>query len=253
MGAEVIKCEIPPIGDTGRNMTPFGYFYKGYPPVFIHNNVNKYWIGLDLHKPEAQEIFLQLAAKSDVVEINLRPGVMEKWNVGYHHLKAVNPGIIYISKTGFGQWGQYATENRPSNDGASQGLSGYAWMSSFPGQPPLKSSIYPCDDYGGLMGEVAVLAALHHRKKTGKGQFIDLSQSENIMRVMSWSGPISSLPARPRSLPETGTSPSVRPTRWSRRMRSLWPWPRRHPKNSKGCVRPWASRNWRTTPDLMII
>ena len=189
MGAEVIKCEIPPIGDTGRNMTPFGYFYKGYPPVFIHNNVNKYWIGLDLHKPEGQEIFLELAAKSDVVEINLRPGVMEKWNVGYHHIKAVNPGIIYISKTGFGQWGQYATENRPSNDGASQGLSGYAWMSSFPGQPPLKSSIYPCDDYGGLMGEVAVLAALHHRKKTGEGQFIDLSQSENIMRVMSWVWP----------------------------------------------------------------
>ena len=113
MGAEVIKCEIPPIGDTGRNMTPFGYFYKGYPPVFIHNNVNKYWVGLDLHKPEGQEIFLELAAKSDIVEINLRPGVMEKWNVGYHHLKAINPGIIYISKTGFGQWGQYATENRP--------------------------------------------------------------------------------------------------------------------------------------------
>lgn len=193
MGAEVIKCEIPPIGDTGRNMTPFGYFYKGFPPVFIHNNVNKYWIGLDLHKPAAQALFLELAAKSDIVEINLRPGVMEKWNVGYHHLKAVNPGIIYISKTGFGQWGPYATENRPSNDGAAQGLCGYAWMSSFPGQPPLKSSIYPCDDYGGLMGEVAVLAALHHRRKTGQGQYIDLSQSENIMRLMSWVWPYQQL------------------------------------------------------------
>lgn len=193
MGAEVIKCEIPPIGDTGRNMTPFGYFYKGFPPVFIHNNSNKYWIGLDLHKPEAQAVFLELAAKSDVVEINVRPGVMEKWNVGYHHLKAVNPRIIYISKTGFGQWGPYAKENRPSNDGAAQGLCGYAWMSSFPGQPPLKSSIYPCDDYGGLMGEVAVLAALHHRDKTGVGQFIDLSQSENIMRVMSWVWPYQQL------------------------------------------------------------
>jgi crotonobetainyl-CoA:carnitine CoA-transferase CaiB-like acyl-CoA transferase len=62
-------------------------------------------------------------------------------------------------------------------------------MSSFPDQPPLKSSIYPCDDYGGLMGEVAVLAALHHRDRTGEGQFIELSQSENIMRVMSWIWP----------------------------------------------------------------
>ncbi len=189
MGAEVIKCEIPPIGDTGRNMAPFGYFYKGFPPVFIHNNMNKYWMGLDLHKPEAQAIFQELALKSDIIEINLRPGVMDKWNVGYHQIKKINPRIIYISKTGYGQWGPYAAENRPSNDGAGQGLCGYAWMSSFPDQPPIKSSIYPCDDYGGIMGEVAVLAALHHRDKTGKGQFIDLSQSENIMRTMSWIWP----------------------------------------------------------------
>jgi crotonobetainyl-CoA:carnitine CoA-transferase CaiB-like acyl-CoA transferase len=114
---------------------------------------------------------------------------MESWNVGYRQIKEVNPGIIYIAKNGFGQWGKYATENRPSNDGASQGFSGYAWMSSFPGQPPLKSRIYPCDDYGGLMGEMAVLAALHHRERTGKGQYIELSQSENIMRAMSWVWP----------------------------------------------------------------
>ncbi len=189
MGAEVIKCEIPPIGDTARNMTPFGYMYQGFPPVFIHNNVNKYWIGLDLHKPEGQKLFHELAAKSDIIEVNLRPGVMEKWNAGYHQIKEINPGIIYISKTGFGQWGQYAAENRPSNDGAAQGLCGYAWTSRFPGRPPLKAGIYACDDFGGVMGEVAVLAALHHRDKTGEGQFIDLAQSENIMRAMSWVWP----------------------------------------------------------------
>jgi crotonobetainyl-CoA:carnitine CoA-transferase CaiB-like acyl-CoA transferase len=189
MGAEVIKCEIPPMGDTCRDMTPFGYLFKGYGPVFVHSNINKYWIGLDLHKAEAQRVFLELAAKSDVIEENLRPGVMESWNVGYRQVKEINPGIIYIAKNGFGQWGQYARENRPSNDGASQAFSGYAWMSSFPDQPPLKSSIYPCDDYGGLMGEVAVLSALHYRERTGKGQYIELSQSENIMRIMSWVWP----------------------------------------------------------------
>ena len=189
MGAEVIKCEVPPLGDTCRDMTPFGYLFRGYGPVFVHSNINKYWIGLDLHKTEAQKVFLELAAKSDIIEENLRPGVMEGWNVGYRQIKEVNPGIIYIAKNGFGQWGQYAEENRPSNDGASQAFSGYAWMSSFPGQPPLKSRIYVCDDYGGLMGEVAVLAALHYRERTGKGQFIELSQSENIMRAMSWVWP----------------------------------------------------------------
>jgi len=189
MGAEVIKCEIPPMGDTCRNMTPFGYLFREHGPVFTHTNINKYWIGLDLHKTEAQKVFLELAAKSDIIEENLRPGVMENWNIGYRQIKEINPSIIYIAKNGFGQWGQYAEENRPSNDGASQAFSGYSWMSSFPARPPLKSRIYLCDDYGGLMGELAVLAALHYRERTGKGQFIELSQSETIMRAMSWVWP----------------------------------------------------------------
>ena len=189
MGAEVIKCEIPPMGDTCRDLTPFGYHFREQGPAFAHMNTNKYWLGLDLHKPEAQEVFKELAATADVIEDNLRPGVMETWNVGYRQITQVNPGIIYISKNGFGQWGQYAEENRPSNDGASQGFSGYAWLSSFPNQPPLKSRLYICDNYGALMGELAILAALHYRQRTGKGQFIELSQTEAIMRAMTWVWP----------------------------------------------------------------
>ncbi len=191
MGAEVIKCEIPPMGDTARTryLAPFSYLFKEQAPVFLHINTNKYWLGLDLHKTEAQKVFLELAARSDVIESNMRPGVMDSWNIGYRQIKEINPDIIYISKTGFGQWGQYAEENRPSNDGAAQAFSGYAWLSSFPGQRPLKSRLYLCDNYGALMGEVAVLAALHYRERTGKGQFIELSQSENIMRAMSWVWP----------------------------------------------------------------
>jgi crotonobetainyl-CoA:carnitine CoA-transferase CaiB-like acyl-CoA transferase len=189
MGAEVIKCEMPPLGDTLRGLVPFGYWFREQCTSFIRPNPNKYWLGLDLHKPEGQELFLELAAKADIIEENQRPGVMERWNVGYRQIKEINPGIIYISKTGFGQWGQYARENRPSNDGAAQAFSGYAWMSSFPKQHPLKSRLYICDSYGALMGEVAVLAALHYRERTGKGQFIELSQSESIMRAMSWIWP----------------------------------------------------------------
>jgi crotonobetainyl-CoA:carnitine CoA-transferase CaiB-like acyl-CoA transferase len=189
LGAEVIKCEMPPLGDTLRSLVPFGYWFREQCTSFLRPNPNKYYLGLDLHKPEAQEVFLELVAKADIVEENLRPGVMERWNVGYRQLKEINPGIIYISKTGFGQWGQYARENRPSNDGAAQAMSGYAWMSSFPGQPPLKGRLYICDSYGALLGELAVLAALHYRDRTGKGQFIELSQSESIMRAMSWIWP----------------------------------------------------------------
>ncbi len=189
MGAEVIKCEIPPMGDTCRDLTPFGYLFREQGPAFVHMNTNKYWLGLDLHKTEAQKVFLELAANADIIEENLRPGVMERWNVGYRQVEEINPRIIYISKNGFGQWGQYAEENRPSNDGASQGFSGYAWLSSFPGRSPLKSRLYICDNYGALMGELAVLAAIHYRERTGKGQYIELSQSEAIMRVMSWVWP----------------------------------------------------------------
>ncbi len=189
LGAEVIKCEIPPIGDTSRNLGPFGSYFREQGTGFVHANQNKYFMGLDLHKPQAQEIFRQLAARADVVEENMRPGVLEKWNVGYRQLKEINPGLIYISKNGFGQWGQYADENRPSNDGASQGLAGFAAMSYFPGQRPLRNRLYVADNYGALLGEVAVLAALHHRQKTGRGQYIELSQTESLIRTMSWVWP----------------------------------------------------------------
>jgi len=207
LGAEVIKCEIPPFGDTIRSFIPL---WKGQSPALIHPNPNKYWLGLDLHKPEAQKIFHELATKSDIIENNLRPGVMEKWNVGYQQIKEIKPDIIYISKNGFGQWGQYATENRPSNDGASQALSGFSWMSSFPGQLPLKNRLFVCDDFGALMGEVAVLAALHYRKRTGKGQYIELSQTENIMRTMSWVWPYQQIAGK-RAMPAGNRDVSICP------------------------------------------
>ena len=72
MGAEVIKCEVPPMGDTCRNLNPFGYLFKEQGPAFLHMNINKYWLGLDLHKTEAQEVFKELAARSDIIEENLR-------------------------------------------------------------------------------------------------------------------------------------------------------------------------------------
>jgi crotonobetainyl-CoA:carnitine CoA-transferase CaiB-like acyl-CoA transferase len=189
MGAEVIKIELPPGGDVTRSLNPFGWFYKEQGPMFIHINPSKYYMALDLHIDIAQNIFKELCAKADIVEFNLRPAVTNRWNIGYEDIKKVNPGIIYIEKNGFGQWGRYAEEDRPSNDGAAQALSGYAWLSSFPNRPPLKQSIWICDVYGAMMGEVAVLAALHHRKKTGKGQYIEMSQSENIMRAMGWVWP----------------------------------------------------------------
>ena len=159
LGAEVIKIELPPAGDVTRSLNPFGWLYKEQGPMFMHINPSKYYMALDLHKEEAQKIFHELAAKSDIIEFNMRPAVVKRWNIDYETISKINPGIIYIEKNGFGQWGQYAEEDRPSNDGAAQALSGYAWTSSFPGHPPLKQSIWICDVFGAMMGEVAILAA----------------------------------------------------------------------------------------------
>jgi crotonobetainyl-CoA:carnitine CoA-transferase CaiB-like acyl-CoA transferase len=189
LGAEVIKIEMPPGGDPTRGLNPFGFFYKKQGCIFMHINTDKYYMALDLHIEAGQRIFHELCAKADIVEFNMRPAVTKSWNVGYEEIKKINPGIIYVEKNGFGQWGRYAEEGRPSNDGAAQALAGYSWISSFPGNPPLKQSIWVCDVYGALMCEVGVLAALHHRKKTGKGQYIEMSQSENIMRAMGWVWP----------------------------------------------------------------
>ena len=193
LGAEVIRCEIPPLGDTTRSLNPFGWFFKDQSPLLFHINQNKYWLGLDLHKPQGQKVLCELAARCDIVENNFRPGVMERFNIGYRQIKEINPKVIFLAKNGYGQWGQYAKENRPSNDGASQALSGYSFMSRFPGQTPLKMRAYIGDNYGGLVAEIAVLSALHHRDRTGKGQYIEFSQTENVFRTMSWIWPYQQL------------------------------------------------------------
>ncbi len=193
LGAEVIRCEMPPLGDTTRSLNPFGWFHKDQSPLLFHINQNKYWLGIDLHKPEAQKLICEFAAKCDIVENNFRPGVMEQWNIGYQQIKEINPRIIYLAKNGYGQWGQYAKENRPSNDGASQALSGYSYMSRFPGHTPLKMRAYIGDNYGGLCAEIAVLTALHYRDRTGEGQYIEFSQTENVLRTMSWIWPYQQL------------------------------------------------------------
>lgn len=99
-------------------------------------------------------------------------------------MKEVNPRLIYIANNGFGQWGPYV--ERPSYDAIAQSESGEAWISGFPGRLPMKSGIWLCDYYGALMAAVGILAALHYRERTGKGQYIEFSQAENIMRAMDW-------------------------------------------------------------------
>jgi crotonobetainyl-CoA:carnitine CoA-transferase CaiB-like acyl-CoA transferase len=184
LGATVFKVELPGMGDTMRSLSPFAKFFRGAALGWLKEARNKYHLGLDVHSDAGKQVFKDLVARSDVVVENLRAGTMDRWGIGYRQLKEINPKLIYIALNGFGQWGPYL--ERPSYDAIAQAESGMAWSSGFPDKLPMKSGIWVADLYGGLNGAVSVLAALNHRDKTGEGQFIELSQAENIVRSMDW-------------------------------------------------------------------
>jgi len=185
-GAEVIKVELPGGGDTMRSVTPYGTFWKNASLGQLPQNHNKYHLALDVRTSTGAEVFRRLALRSDVVVENLRAGTMDRWGIGYKQLREVNPGIIYIALNGFGQWGGYS-EGRASYDAVAQTVSGLLATTGFPGRLPLKAGVFIGDYFGALMGALSVLAALHYRDRTGKGQFIEYSQGEGLMRALDWS------------------------------------------------------------------
>ena len=184
-GAEVVKVELPPAGDTMRYVPPDGYYWDNLCIGFMPENHNKYHVGIDLHKEEGKELFRSLVKRADVFVENLRAGTMDRWGLGYRQLSQLNPGLIYLAATGFGQWGPYST-GRASYDLLAQAMSGLAGITGFPDRPPMKSGTYIGDFFGSVVNATAILAALHWRESTGKGQFIEYAQSEGLMRALDW-------------------------------------------------------------------
>ena len=185
-GAEVIKVELPGAGDTARSLTPWGQFWKNAALSWLSEARNKYHVAIDLHKDKGRELFYELVSKSDVVVENMRAGTLDrKFKIGYRQLREVKPDIIYATNSGFGQWGPYTT-GRASYDAVAQAVSGLASITGFPGHPPLKAGIWIGDFYGALMSAVSILAAINYRDRSGKGQFIDFAQSENLIRALDW-------------------------------------------------------------------
>ncbi len=183
-GAEVIKVELPWIGDVMRTVTPRFFYYRNLSPGFEEQNHNKYHVAIDLRKPEGKELIYRIVKKCDVVVDNYRPGTLDGWGIGYRQLSKIKPDIIYIACSGFGQWGRNAL--RVSYDAVAQAESGLMHITGFPRRPPIKSGAWILDFQTSITGAIAVLAALLYRKKTGKGQFIDVAQVESAIRMMDW-------------------------------------------------------------------
>ncbi len=170
LGAEVVKVE-PPWGDETRGWGP--PFLKGESAYFLAVNRGKRSLALDLKTKEGQEVARRLAAGADVLVENFKTGDLGRYRLDYESLKAQNPRLVYLSITGFGHTGPRAQE--PGYDAALQGYTGIMSVTGEPEGPPMKVGVAWIDVMTGMMGAVAVLAALLERERSGQGQHIDLS------------------------------------------------------------------------------
>lgn len=178
-GADVIKIELPE-GEVSRTMPPF--LPNTSPPLStLHATVNrnKRSLSLDLRTREGRDIFLKLAAQSDVIVENFRPGTMDKWGVGYEAARRVKPDIIYVSISGFGQFGP--DHDRAGYDTLAQAASGFMSLNGERNGNPVRAATALGDDLAGLHGALATLAAVCHHYRTGEGQHVDVSLLDSIL------------------------------------------------------------------------
>lgn len=177
MGADVIKVEAPGRGDPMRV-----WGREGYPLWWKVCARNKRCITANLREEAGQDIVKQLVKEADFILENFRPGTMEKWGLGYEDLKKINPKIIMIRVSGYGQTGPYS--KRPGYASVGEAMGGVRYLMGDPDRKPSRAGISLGDSLAGTYATVGALAALHHREKTGEGQVIDTSIYESILTIM---------------------------------------------------------------------
>lgn len=178
LGADVIKIE-PPMGELTRHRTP-----PGVEPVSLALlNTNKQGMRLDLKSEAGKEILRGLVAQADVLIENYAPGVMDRLGVGYDALREINPRLIYASATGFGLTGPNSQIG--AMDLTVQAMTGVMSSNGFPDTPPVKAGVAVADFAGGTHLALAVVAALHQRSVTGKGQRAEVSMQEALLPYLT--------------------------------------------------------------------
>lgn len=178
LGADIIKIELPSRGDDGR----YGYpLVEGVPVAFKALNRNKRGITLDVRKPRGAELLRRLVRDADVVVENFAAGTMDRWGLGYGALSETNPRLIYAALSGFGQTGPY--RDRTSYDIVAQAMGGLMAITGPADGPPMRGGGALGDFIGGVFLAVAILAALHHRDRSGEGQLVDVSNMDAIVSV----------------------------------------------------------------------
>ncbi|MGJ7916027.1 CaiB/BaiF CoA transferase family protein [Massilia sp. LXY-6] len=179
-GADVIKIEAPGAGDPLRN---WRMMKDGTSVWWQVQSRNKRSIALDLRSAEGQEIARKLIAEADVLVENFRPGTLESWGMGWEALSALNPGLVMLRISGYGQTGPY--RDLPGFGAIGEAMGGLRHLTGEPGRVPVRCGISIGDTLAALHGTIGVLTALYHRKVNGgRGQVIDVALHEAVFNVM---------------------------------------------------------------------
>lgn len=176
-GADVIKIEHPD-GEIARYLQPFVPDSR-LSLVNETVNRNKRSLTLDMRSDEGRELFLRLASRVDVVVENFKPGTLAEWGLGYPQVRDVKPDIVYVSVSGFGQFGPL--HDRPGYDPMAQAFSGWMSLNGAEDGAPTKASTWIGDDLAGIHGALGALAALRHRDRTGEGQHVDVALVDALL------------------------------------------------------------------------
>jgi formyl-CoA transferase len=179
-GAEVIKIEPPGLGDPLRKWRKL---YNGTSLWWYVQGRNKKSVTLNLKMPEAQQIVRELVKEADIVVENFRPGTMESWGLGWEALSGVNPGLIMVRLSGYGQTGPY--RNRPGFGAIGESMGGLRYITGYPDRPPVRVGVSIGDSIAALHGVIGALTALHHRDVNGgRGQVVDVALYEAVFNML---------------------------------------------------------------------
>lgn len=179
MGAEVIKVERPGTGDNARQCGPF---HRDESLYYAMYNRNKKSIALDLRSSRGQEVFERLIVWADVVVENFRPGVLKKMGMPYERMQELNPRVVLVSISGFGQEGPFA--GRPCFDTIAQAASGLMSMTGEPDGPPMITGVFLGDFLSGMYGALGAMLALFERERTNRGRHIDVAMLDSLVSLM---------------------------------------------------------------------
>ena len=178
-GAEVIKIETPAEGDPLRKWRKL---HEGTSLWWYAQARNKKSVTVNLREKEGQEIVRKLARGADIIVENFRPGTFEKWNLGFDALTKINPKLIMVRLSGFGQTGPY--KDRVGFGAIGESMGGIRYLTGYPDRAPVRVGISLGDSLAAMYGAMGALMALHHRHKTGMGQVVDVALYEAVFSLM---------------------------------------------------------------------